>query len=164
MELQAEIGADDARALRRHLEALAERNRRRPSFAVLTAAWGVIAVLFTWLYTATTLPPGYILSCGIGIALGFFLAAWVVQQREAPAAEATASPGQRLYALDGDGLRVCTATWELTLQRRAIHSIEETQEHFFLHTATGAVLIVPKRAFASPDEEREFREGLREKD
>lgn len=164
MEFHAEIGSADDLALRRHLHERAERQRRRPSFAILVGAWAVLAVLFTWLYTATTLPPGYILSCGLGIALGFFLAARVLQLSAAPPATEGATLGEHAYRLDEDGLHVRTAAWDLTLRRDAIAAVEETPEHFFLHTAAGTTLIVPQRAFASREESEAFGSGVRTAD
>ena len=158
-ELRTEITAEDVSAWERYMAERAAAGGRRRSFAVLVVVWGTIAVLFTWLYTTTKFPPGYILSCGLGIALGLVLAAWVgsassdvVPQRVLPLA------GELTYVIADGVLQARSAGWELSVRREAIRSLAETAEHFFIDVEPRIVLIVPKRSFVSAEEAAAFKQ------
>src|SRR5689334_308295 len=76
MEIRAEITRQDYEAFRKHAEQRALVLVERPRFRLLIVAWAILAVLFTWAYTATDWAPRYILSAGFGIALGLVLFYW----------------------------------------------------------------------------------------
>ncbi len=153
MEVRADITAADHRAL----EQLSVRPRRagRVPFWTLVAGWLALTVVFTWLYTATTLKPGYILSAGIGFAVA--VVGWAVVLRLNRGDEGTPSLGARTISLDDEGLRVRGEGFELLLGAAASRRVHETAEHLFVVSDHLPAIIVPKRCFASAEEARAFR-------
>jgi hypothetical protein len=161
MEIRADITADDYRAFLQHAVRRASTGARRTSFGLLVAVWAAIVVLFTWLYTATPWAPGYILSCGVGIVVGMLLSLWGVQRRvDLSPEEGGYVLGPRVYTLDENGVRARSAATELWVGREAIRALEETPDHIFVYLDRGAALIVPRRAFATPQQAALFVAGL----
>ena len=154
MEVRADITREDYEAFRRHAERKASVGTKRPRFALLVVVWAVAAVIFTWLYTTTTWAPRYILSAGVGVALGIALSYWGarLQQTDLSPEEGGFLLGPRtITAVDG-GLRLHSETTELWVSAAAIRAVEQTADHVFVFIDRGAAIIVPKRAFASEDE------------
>jgi hypothetical protein len=158
MEVRADITAADHRAFEQ-LSARPRRGRRVP-FWTLVAGWLALTVVFTWLYTATTLKPGYILSAGIGFAVA--VVGWAVVLRPNRGDEGAPSLGARTISLDDEGLRVRGEGFELLLAAAASRRVHETAEYVFVVSAHLPVIIVPKRCFASAEDARAFRARLEE--
>jgi len=165
VEVQAEIGAEDYRAFLQHAARRAASNSRRPRFRLVVAAWAAFVVLFTWLYTATTWAPAYILAGGVGVAVGFLFFYWGnrAQRVDLSPAKDGIILGWRTYIVEKDGVRVNSETSQLSVSWKGVRAVEQTGEHIFIYIDRGTALIVPKRAFASVDDETRFVEALHQR-
>lgn len=161
MEIQADITDADHRALLDHEVRRIRAARRRLPFGALTVGWLALVVLFTWMYTATSLKPAYILSGGIGFVLALVAFAAVTRATREPAT--SPSLGTRTLRPEAEGLRVRGADFETWLSWDAVRAVEETDEHLFVRSDHLPVIIVPRRAFASSEEGEAFAALLRQR-
>lgn len=157
MEVRADITAEDRRALHRHRRAVVGSRRR---FWLEVALWLAAVTVFTWLYTATTLRPGYIVSTALGFAAGLVVRALWSRER-APVDVAEEPPHAIEVVLEAEGLRLRRGLVETRVPSAAVAEVSETAEHVFVAVEGMPEIVLPKRAFASEAEVRTFVEALR---
>jgi hypothetical protein len=160
MEVRVEITAEDTRALLRHLARNAPPFDGRRRFWARVAAWLAVVTAFTWLYTATSLRPGYILSVAVGFVAGMVACfAWVNSWRETE--PRPYGVGSFTIGLDANGLRLRSGEVETRIPRESVRRVDEGAEHLFIGVDGAPIVMVPKRAFATEDERRGFLAALR---
>jgi hypothetical protein len=69
--------------------------------------------------------------------------------------------GPHQISVSSDGLHEVTEYGEGRLKWSGVSDLEETPDHIFIYTGAAAAYIVPKRAFASPEQSRAFLEAVR---